>query len=343
MSAALLGHGRVLRNGAGSAQARRPAGADPRQPNVNYCTEHLGLRTRAWMGCIMPLFAEAYYEITEGQIHSPSLAQLRSIWHASARDGLPQLADMMQHGLGELDDRYSLMVPEGSGHFIYAHFGHTLARFSRQNLLGLTTRRLPAEIRNFLVREYNKVILTGQPAFLVSSGYEDSLDIWERLIVPARMEGGLTVLVGMGEPRDMRDTLSDTILEASPDAIVAIQAIQDDFGTVYDGRIIALNESACRAMGKTRGQLIHRPLLAIFPQLHDNGIWDLCLDVLASRTAVRFDIDARPLSPGLQRMTLFPMTGGLAILMQDISDLSGETVPLIGSRPSNILRFAAAA
>jgi|GEM_PF-6252954 PAS domain-containing protein len=292
---------------------------------------------------IMPLFAEAYHEFSDEQIHSPSLKRLRSIWQTCARGGLPQLADMMQHGLGDLDDRYSLKVPEGSGHFIYTHYGHTLARFSRQNLLGLTTRRLPADIRNFLVREYNKVILTGQPVFLISSGYEDSLDIWERLIVPARMEGGLTVLVGMGEPRNMRDTLSDTILEASPDAIIAIQAIQDDFGTVYDGRIIALNESACRAMGKTRGQLIHQPLLANFPQLHDNGIWDLCLDVLASRTAVRFDIDARPLSVGLQRMTLFPMAGGLAIMMQDISDLSGETVPLIGCRPSNILRFAAAA
>lgn len=295
------------------------------------------------MGRIMPLFAEAYYEIPEGQIHSPSIARLRSIWYASAGDGLPLLADMMQHGLGDLDDRYSLMVPEGSGHFIYTHFGHTLARYSRQNLLGLTTRRLHPDIRNFLVREYNKVVLSGRPALLVSSGYDDTLDIWERLIVPARMEGGLTVLIGLGEPRDMRETLSDTILEASPDAIIAIQANQDDFGTIYDGRIIAVNESACRTMAKTRGDLMHQPLLGTFPQLRDNGIWDLCLDVFSSRTAVRFDVDCHPVGPGHHRMTLFPMTGGLAIMMQDISDLSGDTVPLIGCRPSNILRFASAA
>lgn len=291
----------------------------------------------------MPLFAEAYYEMPTGQIQSASIARLQAIWHDCAGGGLPLLADLMQHGLGELDDRYSLMVPEGSGHFIYTHFGRTLARFSQQNLLGLTTRRLPADIRNFLVLEYNKVVLTSRPVFLLSSGYDGTLDMWERLIVPARMEGGLTALIGMGEPRDLRDTLSDTILEASPDAILALQAIQDDFGTIYDARIIAVNESACRVTGRPRGDLIHQQFLEKLPHLRDNGMWDLCLDVFATRTAVRFDLDCSQSHACQLRVTLFPLAGGLAVTMQDISDLSGDTIPRIGARPSNILRFQSAA
>jgi PAS domain-containing protein len=168
------------------------------------------------------------------------------------------------------------------------------------------------------------------------------VDTWERLIVPVRTHGNIRLLVVLAEPHQLRETVSNAILEASPDAILALRAIEDDLGTLYDARIVAANASACRMTRRDPEQLLQAMFTECFPQVRTNGIWDLCLDVIDSHRAARFDIEsALSATDGPLRITLFPLHGGLGVMLQDITDLSGDAIPMIRRHVSNVQHFAA--
>jgi PAS domain-containing protein len=291
------------------------------------------------------LTAESREDDIAEHARSPRVKRLLALWAGLARDGLPALTEMMEAGLGEMAEHYAILVPDGPHRFTYIHYGRAIHADSGVERAGRTTDELPAEIGQYLNQHYCRVMETGRPVHIVNVAHaRPHVDLWERLVVPARTNGDLRLLVMLAEPHELRGALSSAVLEASPDAILAFRAVEDDLGTIYDARIVAANESACRMTRRSREQLLHAHLLQSFPQTRTNGIWELCLEVLETRGASRFDIN-RGLSnaDGQFRVTLFPLHGGFAIMLQDITDLSGDAIPMIRRRVSNVKHFAAAA
>lgn len=290
------------------------------------------------------LTAESHEDDIATHARSPRVKRLLALWESLSRGGLPSLTEMMEAGLGDLAEHYAILVPDGPDRFTYIHYGRAILADSGVERSGRTTAELPAEIAGYLNKHYCRVMETGRPVHIINVAHaRPHVDLWERLVVPARTNGDLRLLVMLAEPHELRGALSSAVLEASPDAILALRAADDDLGTVYDARIVAVNESACRMTRRRREKLVGCHLLQSFPQTRDNGVWDLCLEVLATRHATRFDINhGLSQADGQFRVTLFPLHGGLAMMLQDITDLSGDAIPMIRRHVSNVQHFAPA-
>ncbi len=292
----------------------------------------------------MSFTAQSWETDIDHLARSTRIRQLHTLWQGLAAEGVPLLSDLMEAGLGEMSAHYSILVPDGTGRFAYLHYGAALAKASGRERTGRTTDDLAPEIRGYLQREYARALDIGRPIYLVHLAHLDvPVDSWESLAAPVATEGDLKLLLVLCEPNQLQDTLASAVVEASPDALFALRPLEDDLGTPYDARIMMANHSACRLSHRSRDDLVGTNFLAAYPQAKSNGVWDLCCEVLETRHASRFDIDlAAGEVSGQFRVTLFPYLGGLAVMLQDISDLSGDAIPLIRRRASNIKHFAIA-
>ncbi len=290
----------------------------------------------------MRLSAESYDRDIAEHARSPRIRRLLAMWEGYARGKIPSITDLMEAGLGELADHYALLVPDGPGRFTYLYYGRAIQRATGVERTGVTTDNLPPVLREYLVRLYSRALDEARPIYIVNVAHaRPHVDTWERLVVPVRTNGDQCMLVILAEPHELRESVSNAIIEASPDGIIALRAIEDDLGTIYDAKIVTLNESACRISRRSREQLLYGSFLQAFPQVAKNGIWDICLEVIETRTAARFDIHAGlSLADGHYRFTLSPLYGGLAMMFQDVTDLAGDAIPLIGRRASNVQHFA---
>lgn len=292
----------------------------------------------------MTLSAESHENGIAELAQSCRIQRLLALWEGLARDDVPSFTEMMEAGLGDLAEHYAILVPDGAGDFLYVHYGRAIKAASGTERCGQTVAELPSGISGYLAGKLARSMETGRPVYIVSVAQaRPGVDTWERLVVPLRTSGESRLLIMLVEPHDLRETVSSAVLEASPDAVIAFRAVEDDLGTVYDARIVAVNESACRVIRRSREQLLHSLMLQTFPQTRANGIWDQCRDVIQTRRTLRFDINNGLTSgDGQFRISLFHLYGGFAMMLQDITDLSGDAIPMIRRHVTNVQRMAPA-
>lgn len=290
----------------------------------------------------MTPIAESFEDGIAERARSRRIQRLLAMWRSLDGDDAPHLADLVGAGLSDMAEHYCLMLPDGETWFAYVYYGRALAANTGLERTGTSTDYRPARLRDFLNAQYRRAFDSGRPVYVVNAAHVGPLvHTWERLIVPVRAATNTRMLLMMAEPHELHDNLSNAILEASPDGLMALRAIEDDLGTVVDAAILTVNESACRMSRRARDQLVQARLLKAFPHLKTNGIWELCLEVMEGGAATRFDIHSGLSSgDGQLRVTLFPLLGGAAMMLQDITDLSGDAIPLISRHASNVQHFA---
>ncbi len=261
----------------------------------------------------------------EAHARSPEITRLIRLYDA-ARPAPDAMADFSRFNITALDEfRENLMVllPNGVGDYTYLHYGGAIARISGFDMTGLKTSSLGGEVAEFFCECYEKVATERCVMHTFHQALRSgSLTMWERLICPA--EGGLgqPLLVVFNKPIAHRNDLLATVMEASPNGIMAYKAVRDEAGELIDAVLVTMNPAAGRLIGMIAEHMIGRNLLQILPHVTKTGIWDIYRRVIETGDAAGFETQAQstPGAPWL-RASVSRWSDGFVVVFADITEL----------------------
>ena len=134
-------------------------------------------------------------------------------------------------------------------------------------------------------------------------------------------------------------------LDVGADAIVVANAVRDDDGAVIDLIVVDACARAARLSDMSQADLVGRSLLGAFPLSRATGLWEQCLEVLATQTPHVVSVPAPvPDTPGrwVQRQ-IVPLNDGVAITSRDVTTLQREREALELSEARHRQLFEASA
>jgi diguanylate cyclase (GGDEF)-like protein len=261
----------------------------------------------------------------EAHARSPEITRLIRLYEA-ARPTPDAIANFARFNITVLDEfRENLMVllPDGAGDYTYLHYGSGIARVSGFDMSGLKTSSLGGEVAEFFAECYEKVTTERCLMHTFHQALRaGSLTMWERLICPADGGLGQPLLVVFNKPIAHRNDLLATIMEASPNGIMAYKAVRNTAGGLIDAVLVTMNPAASRLIGKAAEQMIGRNLLQTSPHVVQTGIWDIYQRVIETGDAAAFEtqVQSAPLTPWL-RASVSRWSDGFVVVFADITEL----------------------
>ncbi|HEY8566527.1 MAG TPA: diguanylate cyclase [Beijerinckiaceae bacterium] len=207
--------------------------------------------------------------------------------------------------------------------FLYLSYGPSVAAHGRRDMTGCLIKRDGAEIGAFLGDVYARCLAVGRPLAAIHRGQADQyVNLWERLVLPARGNGGQPVIVTLILPREHQAEVLRAILDASADAILALHPLRDADGTITDAVILNANRRAAACLGASIAELTDQCLSTIMPSLQASEAWEACRRVAETRSIERFDFpcDLDGLDTWFQ-CTAAPLGSGFMLSLSDVTEL----------------------
>jgi diguanylate cyclase (GGDEF)-like protein len=236
------------------------------------------------------MYREIHDTGIEERAHAPAIRRLLAEWTAlHDKHGYVPFAPFDPIGLGPVANDLIVMVPLDDEDYVYAHYGRGIVDRIGMDMTGRRTSEFKGEIGDFFREVSVRAFSEGKALFTLHRGaFSAQVLIWERLVLPCRDTDGSPVLVVYCKAREFRDDLLSAILDASLDAIVAVQLTRDTDGKPVDGVIIAANRRAAQFAERPVDEMLQTRLLTLFPDLVKRGLWDRYVGVANSREPLEF-------------------------------------------------------
>lgn len=145
---------------------------------------------------------------------------------------------------------------------------------------------------------------------------------WECLFLPMEDTDHRRLFVALCIPRENKDDFLRTLMDTSPEAMIAALAVRDSHGEPVDATIIYANRQAAELTGhETSDKLIGSMISTVFGDVATAAGWDRNLTVLRTGKATRFEFhwrneqDSRWL-----RVAASPIKDGILTSFSDISE-----------------------
>ena len=135
------------------------------------------------------------------------------------------------------------------------------------------------------------------------------------------------------EAAEQAGDLLRSILEASPDGVMAFRSVRDEAGGVADFEWVLVNPRAAEIVGRPADEVVGRRLLEVFPGNRDAGLFDAYVGVVETgtryETVVPYRHDGLDTSFRLVAVPL-PSEDGFTVTFADVVEaevLDGDNTP----------------
>ena len=218
------------------------------------------------------MFKEVHIDGLEERVGAPQMRELLALYRSLSLDGLvPAYADFNPDQLPQYSSNLAVVEPIDSGDYLYVHYGRTIFETSGVEMLGSKVSQWKSEVGSFFCEAYDRACAERRPIYTVHRAHHAiRVHLWERLVLPTRTPNGSIRLVVFNKPREYLDDLLKTVLDASPEGILALRCMRNADGTIEDAMVITANEHAAEILGHSVANLLDRPILQIMPGLRDS-------------------------------------------------------------------------
>ena len=291
------------------------------------------------------MFKEVHTDGLEGRVGAPQMRDLLARYRSLSLDGaLPAYADFNPDQLPQHTSNLAVVEPTGGGDYLYIHYGRAIFETSGVEMLGSYVSQWQSEVGTFFCEGYDRACAERRPIYTVHRAHHAiRVHLWERLVLPTQTSNGSIRLVVFNKPREYLDDLLKTVLDASPEGILALRCMRNADGTIEDAMVITANEHAAEALGHSVAHLLDRPILQIMPGLRDSSTWARYLEVVQTRCPQRFelsrihrgenrwfDVKAAPLGDGF--MVSFADVTPLKVACEELEDKNARLAEEISRR-----------
>lgn len=252
---------------------------------------------------------------------SPDIGRLLALYDENCGNAALPTADRfsLNHLFAYRDDLVQV-DPNQNGELTYTHFGKRVAALSGIDLTGRKVNQIGGDVGAFFHRCYEQAAELQGPVYTIHrSVFSLQVNLWEKLILPFRRRDGQTAFLALNKPREYNDTLLSSILEASPEGMIALRPILDSKGQMLDATIGSANRRAAEITGWQVDRMRDASLSQIFPVAE---IWERATRMLKTRVSESFEIHYHNGSTeSWLRVTMAPLGDGWLLSLSDISDL----------------------
>ena len=270
------------------------------------------------------MFKEVHIDGLEERVGAPQMRELLALYRSLSLDCLvPAYADFNPDKLPQYSSNLAVVEPIDSGDYLYVHYGRTIFETSGVEMLGSKVSQWKSEVGSFFCEAYDRACAERRPIYTVHRAHHAiRVHLWERLVLPTRTPNGSTRLVVFNKPREYLDDLLKTVLDASPEGILALRCMRHADGTIEDAMVITANELAAEILGHSVANLLDRPILQIMPSLRDSRPWSRYLEVVETRRPQHFELSHA--HGGVNRwfnVKAAPLGDGFMVSIADVTTL----------------------
>jgi CheY-like chemotaxis protein/HPt (histidine-containing phosphotransfer) domain-containing protein/PAS domain-containing protein len=202
----------------------------------------------------MPIWHRRLTEQIDRQVGNPGIAALYRRWmdHRPPDGSLPPAASFAPAALADWEDDLMRLV-ELPGDFRYEHYGAGIVRHAGFDMTGRLVSSFGGELADFFLSAYRDCLERAVPLYTVH--YTDrarNVFTWERLLLPAVDDTRRRWLIVYNRPVQTRIDLLQQVLNASDDALLALQPLLDESGQVLEWRVLMLNDAMAALVGLAR-------------------------------------------------------------------------------------------
>ena len=257
----------------------------------------------------------------------------------SPSGGLPSYAAFNANTLVEFADHLMVIEPTPTGDFHFVYYGSNIGSGTKTDMTGRLLSELVHPVCDELAKCFHQVLAEGAP-LLVTHGQVRSAAVhtWEQLLLPVEGPMGRRI-VGQAIPIVSRSDLLESILQSSPSAILACQAVPDpeqrDLGVVS---VVMANQSAARLFCRSHEELVGAAVVDLIPEADRERFIEACREVVRTAHAgsLTLRLSDKPESPQ-QDLSLSPYDGGIVLTFTDLGVLR-RTYDDLDKRESDLAR-----
>ncbi len=153
---------------------------------------------------------------------------------------------------------------------------------------------LDADANQLLFGQMSRVLQTGE--HLEHTYYNQHLDKYFSVLRSKVMEGVLSVTRDRTEQvlieieRQRQNNLLNSILDASLNAVFALEAVCDSAGTITDFTFTRVNPTFARMLGRPAAEIEGSSFLALYPTAPQIGLFDLNCQVIETGASLRREV-----------------------------------------------------
>lgn len=155
-----------------------------------------------------------------------------------------------------------------------------------------------------------------------TSGPMSLVHRWECLFLPMEDSTHKRMFVALCMPREYKDDFLRSIMDASPEGLVAATPVRDSHGEVVDATVLYANRTAMEITGHAEQKdMIGTSMLRLFGDVAAAGSWDRNLTVLRSGKAAHFEFHHRTAKDSRWlRVSSMPIKDGVMASFADITE-----------------------
>jgi diguanylate cyclase (GGDEF)-like protein len=209
---------------------------------------------------------------------------------------LPQIRDFDAANIGWCWDNVMLLRQLLDGDLRYLHYGDAIASAAGFNLRGRCVSHFRTKIGQYFREKYNLCLTTGQPLYTIHrADLAPTVMCWERLLLPLVDADRQLHVLAFNQPLEFKFDLLDSILRASMDGILHLQAERDESGEIIDLLVTILNPAIERMAALPAEKLIDHRLSELPAKNLLQSLEPVCRQVLdVGRSASVELTDPRP-------------------------------------------------
>jgi diguanylate cyclase (GGDEF)-like protein len=154
------------------------------------------------------------------------------------------------------------------------------------------------------------------------SGPVNLVHRWECLFLPMEDSAHRRMFVALCMPREYKDDFLRSLMDASPEAMVASTPVRDSHGEVVDANVVYANRQAIELSGHADVEaIVGTSMMRLFGDVATAGGWDRNLTVIRSGKAAHFEFHHRSQAVSRWlRVSSIPIKDGLLASFSDITE-----------------------
>jgi PAS domain-containing protein len=261
------------------------------------------------------LYTEVHDTDLRERLHNPETSFALTSWLLSARTaGLPEEAEFIRR----LHDwqRSDLMIlrPDVRGELTYEFYGSRIAAHAGFDMTGKTVSDFKGVTRDFYLDCYRRVIEERIPLATVHRlGHFNEMPIWERIILPVGHNGCLTAIYVINCARRLGEDIDLIRTRFKNSGLIVLQFVRER-NIVTDATIVGANKAARVMTGRRLDEMLGRSMLACFPGVVSEGLWERYLQVAVTRQTESVLVNyARDGVHGVFDVAIAPFQDGVSI------------------------------
>ncbi|WP_230533053.1 putative bifunctional diguanylate cyclase/phosphodiesterase [Microvirga roseola] len=240
---------------------------------------------------------------------------------------LPSYEDMVLGGLGRHADNTALVATNGQLPLAFLWGGARFERWLGQEIQSLDIGGLPADVVHGFREVTQDALQSLAPATThCIRARQGTIESTGLLALPLANRQGTPLVLLFIEGVTSRLDLVDAIFRATNQGMLALSAVRDHLGEVFDFTILALNEGAARLLQKPVAEVCLKRLSSVVPNLAGTDGLKRLSQVLGRGGTDSFEFAYRT-SSGKQihfKLEVGCIGDLLAITLADISDVKAS-------------------